>query len=151
MKLTEFADPFRVKTQFDSCGEQIIPGKPYKAHRPEDRNQIFDHGDDQHFGVSLLLTSARQWGSAAKRLLAVGMTVLQGGDTEGTLLFDPTNAGQAKAALREAGIKRRRVLSEDDRSARALRLKRVRACQAGGFSSLKRQIPPNTNTGTVNE
>ncbi|HKF05620.1 MAG TPA: hypothetical protein VKB49_25095 [Candidatus Sulfotelmatobacter sp.] len=77
MKIAEFAERFRVKTQFDSCGEWIIPGKPYKAHRPEDRNQIFDHGDDEHFGVSLLLTTARQWRNAAKRLLAVGMTVLQ--------------------------------------------------------------------------
>jgi len=61
MTLTEFAERFRVKTKLDSCGEQIIPGKPYKTHRPDDRNQIFDHGDDEHVGVSLLLTTARQW------------------------------------------------------------------------------------------
>jgi len=140
MTLTEFAERFRVKTKLDSCGEQIIPGKPYKTHRPDDRNQIFDHGDDEHVGVSLLLTTARQWGSAVKRLLAVGMTVMQDGDTEGTLLFDPTNSTQAKAALREARIKRRKVLSQDDRIARAVRLKRVRPCQAGGFCTPKRQI-----------
>ncbi|HKF05450.1 MAG TPA: hypothetical protein VKB49_24240 [Candidatus Sulfotelmatobacter sp.] len=137
MKLTEFAERFRVKTKVDSCGEQIIPGKPYKTRRPEDRNQIFDYGDDEHFGVSLLLTTARQWGNAAKRLLAVGMTVLQEGDTEGTLLFDPANASQVRAAPKEAGIKRRRVLSLDDRLARAAHLKRARACQAEGFRASK--------------
>lgn len=52
------------------------------------------------------------------------------GDTEGTLLFDPANKSQGRAALREAGIKRRKVLSQNDRIARAAHLKRARACQA---------------------
>ena len=96
MTVSEFAAQFRVKTRLDSCGEQIIPGKPYKEPRPEDRNQIFDYGDDEHFGVSLLLRTARQWASASKRLLIAGMTVMQSGDTEGTLLFDPTNVSSGR-------------------------------------------------------
>ena len=137
MTLAEFAQKFRVKTRLDSCGEQIIPGKPYKVRRPEDRNQIFDYGDDERFGVSLLLSTARQWVSAAKRLLVAGMTVLHDGDTEGTLLFNPNNVSQARAAIKEAGIKRRKVLSADDRLARAAHLKRARACQAGAFRASK--------------
>jgi hypothetical protein len=59
----------------------------------------------------------------------------QDGDTEGTLLFNPADVAQAGTAIKEAGIKYRRELSEAGRAARAAHLKRIRVNQAGQLSA----------------
>ena len=51
----EFAANYRVRTRRDSCDEEIIPGKPRKEVRPEDRSHIYDHADGAHFGLYLTL------------------------------------------------------------------------------------------------
>lgn len=137
MTIARLAEAHRVRTRIDSCGEKIITGRPHKAPRPECRNQVFDYGDGEHFGVSLLLSNARLWRNARKRLTAAGMSIHQDGDTEGTLLFDPCNPKQARAAIKEAGIKRKKVLSEPVRIARAMRLKRARDCKERAISGVK--------------
>jgi hypothetical protein len=111
MTIKEFAEKHNLNVRRDSCGEETIPGKPSKAERVEDRSHVYDHGDGKLFGVCLLFASAKRWGNAKRRLLALGSELRQQGDTEGTLLFDPENEGMAKAALREAGVKRRRIPS----------------------------------------
>jgi hypothetical protein len=102
--IQEFAEQYRVKVRRDNCGEEIIPGRPRNATRQEDRRHIFQY-DGKLFGVCLLLASVRAFGNVTRRLLALGFTSGQTGDTEGVLLFDPANSGQAKAAIREAGIR----------------------------------------------
>ena len=113
MDIQQFAEQYRVRVRRDNCGEEIIPGRPRNATRHEDRRHIFQHSDDGKFGVCLLLTSARAFGNAARRLLALGFTPGETGDTEGILLFDPANSEQAKAAIREAGIRIRTPASPE--------------------------------------
>ena len=71
---------------------------------------MYDNSDG-NFRVSLLLGSARRWRAAKKRLLAAGFALGQNGETEGTLLFVPESSQQAKAAIREAGIRIRKPAS----------------------------------------
>jgi hypothetical protein len=110
----KFAAQRRVKVRRDSCDEAIIPGKPRKMKRAEDRSHIFEDGDK--LGLCLLLTSVRAYNHAQHRLLAAGFTQSQDGDTEGTFLFDADDAAQAKVAIREAGIVYRRVVTDEQRA-----------------------------------
>src|SRR4029077_7652146 len=107
--LEQFADNRRLRIRRDSCGEAIIAGKPRNASRPEYQSHIYDNGDER-FGVCLLCPTVGKWNNAAKRLLAIGLELVQNGDTEGTLLFTPDDRKKAKAAIREAGIKTRRTM-----------------------------------------
>jgi hypothetical protein len=109
----KFAAQHRVKVRRDSCDEAIIPGKPRKMKRAEDRSHIYEDGEK--LGLCLLLTSVRAYNHAQRRLLAAGFTQSQDGDTEGTFLFDADNAAQAKLAIREAGIVYRRVVTDEQR------------------------------------
>jgi len=162
MTVEQFAKQYRVKMRRDSCGEEIIPGKKFCRDMPdrmEYRSHVYDHGDGARFGVCLLFTSVGKWHNAAKRLLAAGFTLKQNGDTEGTLLFDPTNATQAKAALKGAGVKTRRKLTSEQLTALMAREAKTafgtpktarsgtgdpkpmaRACC--GFETLERHISP---------
>jgi hypothetical protein len=125
LDIQQFAEQQRVKLRRDNCGEEIIPGRPRNATRQEDRRHIFQHSDDGRlFGVCLLLTGTRAFGNATRRLLALGFTPGQTGDTEGILLFDPSNSEQAKAAIREAGI-RIRVPASPERLAQLETARRI--------------------------
>jgi hypothetical protein len=98
----------------DSCGEEIIPGKPRNATRQENRRHIFQHSDDgKLFGLSLHFNSGRAFGFALRRLLAAGFTPAQIGDTEGTMLFNPADTKEARAAIQEAGIRINRPASPE--------------------------------------
>jgi len=45
--------------------------------------------------------------------IKVGMRVIQNGDAEGCLGFDPDNSEQVKIALKLAGVKRKRRISSE--------------------------------------
>jgi len=94
--------------------------------RTEYRSYIYEHGEAR-FGLCLLFQTPAKWTLAKKRLLAEGFMPMQDGDTEGRLVFDPSNRRQARSAIREAGIRYRRVLSEAERIARIHRLNQARA------------------------
>lgn len=121
MTIQEFAEQNRVRVRRDSCGEEIIPGRPRNATRQEDRSHIYQHSDDgKLFGLCYVQplpypSSVGKYRNAQKRLLAAGFTQQQNGDAEGIFLFDPTNDEQAKIALREAGIRINRPLSPERR------------------------------------
>src|SRR5215831_17084860 len=53
----------------------------------------------------------RTWGNYRRAAEATGMTVLQNGDSEGCLGFDPGNSEQVRLALKIAGVRRKRELS----------------------------------------
>jgi len=95
MTIEEFATRHRVRPRRDTCNEEIIPGRPHKAARQEDRSHVYDHGDGQHFGLALMLDNSRKWTFAKQRLARLGFVVKQDGEGEGTLLFDPTEEAQA--------------------------------------------------------
>ena len=120
MTISEFAEQYRVKTRKDSCDESIIPGKPRKTKWVEDACHIYENGDEQ-FGLCLMNPlpypeTKAKYSNAKKRLLAAGFIQGQDGDSEGTFLFNPANAVQAKLAIREAGIKIRRKISPEQRA-----------------------------------
>lgn len=107
MNIREFSELHRVRTKRDTCGETIIPGK---------RGHIYEHGSGQ-FGVLLMFETAKKWGNSKRRMEAAGLEVTLDCDTEGMVLFYPTDKKMAQVAIREAGIKRIRVMSEKQRQA----------------------------------
>jgi hypothetical protein len=112
--IQQFAEQYHVKVRHDSCGDEIIPGKPRNAKRQEDRRHIYQHSDDgKLFGLSLRFNSGRAFGFALRRLLTAGFVPSQVGDTEATLLFDPSIPEQANASIREAGIRVNRPASPE--------------------------------------
>ena len=101
-----FAQRHRLKTQRDECGELVIPGKA---------GQIYDHGSGR-FGALFMppanRRTPRRWGNVRRKLAAAGFEVVQNGDAEGSLLFDPADATQTALAIRAVGARRKRVPSE---------------------------------------
>src|SRR5262249_24114568 len=105
--LTSFAHRHRLKTSRDECGETIIPGR---------RGQIYEYSDET-LGVMFMpaKTKAEPWGKWCPRTWcnfrraaeAAGMAVLQNGDSEGCLGFDPGNREQVRLALTIAGVRRK--------------------------------------------
>src|SRR5579863_9850041 len=110
--LGSFAETYRVRATRDGCGESIIPRKLRAMGvplRPEYSGHIYDYGSGR-FGVVLMFESKRRWGSAKRKLVAAGFEIRQDGDSEGTALFDPADAAQARLAIRLARIPARRRL-----------------------------------------
>ena len=105
MEVSQFAERNHLKLRHDSCGDAIIPGKPHKATRQEDRNHIYDNGDGR-FGVFLTFPTVRGWNTRREAAIAAGFTLNQNAQTEGTMLFNPDNDVQAQLAIRLAGIKK---------------------------------------------
>lgn len=107
MTLKEFSithNIARTAPRLDSCGDAILTGKPRIAKWQEDKCHIYT--DAEQFGLALMFgANARKWNNARTRLLKLGFTLRQNGDAEGNLIFNPSNETQARAAIREAGIK----------------------------------------------
>jgi hypothetical protein len=78
------------------------------------------------FGVYLSCASARAWSSAKRTLTAAGFTIRQNGDMDGTALFDHADAQQARLALKIARIRKRRVLTPEQRQKMAGQLQSVK-------------------------
>lgn len=111
--LQTFADRYRLRIRVDDAGDRMIPGRD---------GLLYDYGSGR-LGVMVLDLTPRRWGNIRRRCEAVGMELLQDGDAEGALLFDPAAAAQAQLAIRVAHVKRRRVVSEATRQ-RLARLSR---------------------------
>lgn len=114
MTVQEFAAKYRLKTRHIPVfkGEQVydIPGK---------HGEIYE-GDEELLGVLFAPPSKtdkcgrwcpRKWGKIKRAGLAVGMILRQNGDSEGCLLFDPTNQVQSKLAIKISGVRRKRTLN----------------------------------------
>ena len=144
MNIAIFAEKYRVKTRRDECGDTVILGKRWKE-QPESRDmdpgrrgklqyghQIFECGDGR-LGLWLMFYvdngreiggsgKTAKWPNAKKKLIAAGFTVIRDGDAEGIAVFDPENNDQARLALKLAGVRVRRRLSEEQRKLVADRL-----------------------------
>lgn len=96
-----FAAEHRLKANCDVDETTIVPGK---------HGQIFDYGDGR---IAVMVQPGRSsvWPRTRKKLIEAGFEIAQNGDHEGTALFDPANADQARLAIRVAGIKRKRKSS----------------------------------------
>lgn len=62
--------------------------------------QVFQHTDDL-----LAATITSRWPSSRRKLIAAGCAVLQDGDDEGTVSFDPNDAEASLAVLRILRLK----------------------------------------------
>lgn len=91
MNIQQFTEANRLRTKEDSCGERIIPGKPFCTDMPkisksgqsrvEYRSHVYEHGTGQ-LGVCLLFNSARRWESAKRKMTEAGLTIRQNPHTE---------------------------------------------------------------------
>lgn len=106
MNIREFAEKYRLKAKTESaCNETIIAGK---------FGHIYQHGADL-YGVMFVprARQPRKWTYGKQQAIAAGLVLYQDGDCEGTLLFDPGNKAQVRAAMKLTGIKKRRKATED--------------------------------------
>jgi hypothetical protein len=103
MTIQEFAAKHKTRIKQDDAGDFIVPGK---------HGQIFEHGSDR-FGVMFLMDGAGAWNNRRKACEAVGMRLIQDGDTEGTLLFDPENQIQTRTAIRLVEARQKRQVSPE--------------------------------------
>ncbi len=116
MDIQAFANRYRLRLKRHEDGGPIISGK--LAH-------VYEH-DDSLLGLLFLPDRPRLWSHAKRKLEAADFTIWQNGDEEGSALFDPTNKAQARLALKVVGIKRKRSLTPEQRSAKVAILERAR-------------------------
>ena len=129
MTIQEFAAKYRLKTRHITVfkGEQVydIPGK---------HGEIYE-GDEEFLGVLFAPPSKtdkcgrwcpRKWGKVKRAGLAVGMILRQNGDSEGCLLFEPTNQVQSKLAIKISGVRRKRAVSPESAARLALNRQKSR-------------------------
>jgi hypothetical protein len=115
-EVKHFADTHRVRARRDECGELILPGRI---------GHVYEHGTSR-FGVYLNCATKRAWSSAKRTLTAAGFTIRQNGDMEGTALFDPANEEQARLAVEIARIRKRRVVTPEQRKRMAERMRSIK-------------------------
>ena len=124
--LKNFAESHCLKTKTDECGETIIAGK---------QGQIYECSDHE-FGVMFMppKTSSepwgkwcpKKWGNFKRAALALGMTLRQNADSEGCLSFDPANREQSKLAIKIAGARPKRQISDLQKAAMVAKLQEFR-------------------------
>lgn len=110
-RLEAFADRHRLKVRICAeDGTKIIPGR---------FGHLYEYSDEL-LGVIVIPNPPRMryWGVTRLSLLSAGLRIVQDGDREGTATFDPHNLDQVKAAIRAAGVKRKRQLSPAQREVR---------------------------------
>lgn len=117
MTIKQFAEKYRLRVTRDDCAEMVVPGKFGEIYR------YSDSGD--RFGVVVLSGSARFWHRRRRDGLTAGMQIVQTGDTEGMLIFNPADSAQAGAAIRMVGAKKRRKPTENQLAT----LEKVRAAR----------------------
>ena len=108
MTIQEFAAKHNLAALKDGCGDLVIPGWQYAKgrRRVEYQAHIFDGFKDGRLGLYLGFETAREWNGTKEKLLTFGLTLKQDGQTDGTLLFDPTNESQASLAITAALVRR---------------------------------------------
>ncbi len=112
MTVIEFANAHRLTLKTDrGDGTQVVVGRT---------GQIYEYSATELAVMFILLDDSqpcpRRWSNALRKCAAAGMRVLQNGDAEGTLAFDPSNPEQVKLAIAVAGIKRKKKLSDQHRA-----------------------------------
>src|SRR5262245_27127903 len=80
--ITPFATRLGLKIRVDEDGTKIIPGR---------HGHIYQY-DNDFLGVMVIPNPPRRryWGCARTTLLKVGCKLVQDGDGEGAVIFDPT-------------------------------------------------------------
>jgi hypothetical protein len=111
--LARFAAKYSLRVQHDECDDPVILGK---------HGHLYEYSPTE-LGLMILPPDGnprpRLWNSISKECIASGMILRQNGDAEGALSFSPENKEQAKLAIRMAGARPKRQMSEERRQAQA--------------------------------
>lgn len=116
MDISEFAEKHGLRVKRDLCGERFIPCRA---------GQIYENGGGS-FGVLVMAATAKRWNSIRRKLEIAGFVIRQSGDTEGSLVFDPVDDAQCRAAIRVMRPYRVKRLSAEERQKLAQALATVR-------------------------
>ena len=98
--------------------------------------------------VVVQLGTPRQWNNARRRLLLAGLIVHQDGENEGSMLLDPSNRVQVRAAIAETGVRQKRVLTPEQRTNLIGRLRQ--SARASAENRVIRAPKPTNATGVSN-
>jgi hypothetical protein len=117
MSIKECAAKHRFKCRKDSCDDVILVGK--QGHIAEYSGTEFcvlftpglDHRDLPE-GKGRGSWTPKRWNAFKRAATDAGMTLRQNGDSEGLLSFDPANKEQLKLAIKIAGVRPKRQMSE---------------------------------------
>jgi hypothetical protein len=110
MTFDEFAKQNRLQIQSDrEDATAIIRGR-------KGQSRLFEYGEGL-IGVAVMpnARTAHCWNAARGAFAKSGMEIRQDGDQEGTATFDPEYREQVRVALKYAGVKRKRKVSEQER------------------------------------
>jgi hypothetical protein len=94
--IKQFAKAHDLKARIDVDGTQIIAGI--------DDSHVYEY-DNDHLGVMYMDSLGKDYRSFRKECETSGMEIHQDGDTVFAATFDPSNAKQAKLAVRVAGCR----------------------------------------------
>ena len=128
MDIQQFAENHRLKVRKDDCSDPIIDGRHiFTLNRRNYGHHIFDNGDGR-LGICLMFEddNPKMWGFAKRKGEAAGLLTRQDGRSEGTMLFDPANATQARTAIRLTGARVKRKLSVEQHNTLVMRLSKAR-------------------------
>lgn len=111
--LSSFAESNRLKVHQRADGERVILGRDGEIYAYRDRLAVI---------FIPKKWTPRRWNGARIQCEILGMTCVQNGDSEGTLLFDPADKKQTQAAIKLAHVKTKREMSpaQAEAAARAL-------------------------------
>src|SRR5690349_17029647 len=135
MNLIDFASQHPLKVRRDPAdGTNIIPGRKGNSH-------LFEYGGDL-LGVLIMAETGKShwWTHARAAFIAAGMTITQNADQRGCHLRS-TNKEQVRAALKYAGVRRRRGMSAL-RAAALTRAREMATLYRRHFRQLETSITP---------
>lgn len=108
MTIKDFAEKHKLALRRGEDGDYIIPGKLGKSH-------IYQYSDKLFAFVIIPKSMApTMWNKIRK--LCKDLKILQSGDFEGTVAFDPKNSEQRKIAFSAISVKRKRTLSPEHKA-----------------------------------
>lgn len=121
-----FAQDRRLKVSKGDDGERVIAGYLGGSH-------IYQYSLTE-LGVAFVpgKWTPKTWGNHKRAAVALGMTLRQNGDSEGSLSFSPANGKQATLAVKICKARTKRILSPELAAAGALRLAAARAPRLAG-------------------
>ena len=129
--LADFAARHCLRVRRDECGDLVIPGK---------LGHLYEHSSTE---LGLMIVSfgdprPRLWNFIRDKCLATGMTLLQNGDAEGALSFDPNNWEQARLAIKLTKVRPKRRMSEERRQAQLRILEKARLARQASKNSIRK-------------
>jgi len=109
MTISDFALKNKLKLRRDPDDGTDIPGT-------HDQSHVYERSDTE-LAVMFITPAAKParpffWRKHRDTELAAGMRLIQNGEAEGCLGFDPTSPAQVKIALKLAGVKKTRQVSQ---------------------------------------